>query len=407
MDGSQFRVTLFASGLVLPQAMQQLGDGSLVVQHSVNYTGGQLVRYVDANGDGVADGFGPGIGQGTALYTNADGQGPVIQLVSAGGYLLQGTFGDKTISLLKVGATPSSPLTEAGSLQFGFPADWLHSSAGLAIRPSSNGQAGFYDLVFNVGSDGDATVGGQIPLNGLGLNNELLDGASLYMVTLDLNGNPPTASNLRKVASGVRNSFGLLFDPQGNLWFSDNAMNQGNPGGNPIQADELNWIPAAQLLPGAPIPHFGFPDCFPRYLDGVHALPDDCQHPVASFTPLGPLDPGVGGAAQIAFSPSGFPAALSGGIFIGFAGVGHVRNSVMYYDPIQGRYFEFIVQGSMDYPLGLLAAGNSLFVSDWGSGEIYQIQAIAAPEPATMLTAAAGLLGILWLRQRRSKEQRS
>ena len=183
VDLSQFRLTLFASGLALPQAMQQMSDGSILVQQSPGYTGGELVRF-------VGDGSGHGIIDSTPLYTTPNGQGPLTQLVTAGNYFLQGTFGDHTISVLQSVPTPSSPLTEVVAFQFDFPADWWHSSAGLAVRPTP-GQAGFYDLVFNVGSAGDTTPGGQITLNGLGLTNQQVYGASLYMVTLDLTGGTP------------------------------------------------------------------------------------------------------------------------------------------------------------------------------------------------------------------------
>lgn len=397
VDPNSFRVTLFASGLVFPQAMQLLSDGSLVVQQSPAYTGGQVLRFTDLDGDGI------GTADASPLYTNPDGQGPLVQMVSAGNYLIQGTFGDHTISFLQTGATPGSPLTEVAAFQFGFTPGAWHANAGLAIRPTP-GQPGHWDLVFNVGAGGNDFVGDPVTLNGLGLTGQVLNPGSLYMATLDLSGATPTASGLHQVASGIRNVFGLQFDSGGNLWFSDNGIDAPGPGLDPLQADELNRILASQLLPGSPVLDFGFPTCYPAYADGVHAV-NTCIHPEVAFIPLsGPS--GLmrsQGAAQIALSPTNFPAAFNGGVFIGFAGdPNNQRNPVIYYNPATGQYMHFILEGSMNDPLGLLATGNSLFVSSFWTGEIYEITA-ANPEPGTLLTAALGLLMLAGLRLKQQR----
>ena len=390
VDLSLFRVTLFASGLAFPQSMQHLSDGSILVQTSPGYSGGQLVVLRDVNGDGIADL--PGV---PPVYSTP---GPLVQLVSAGDYLLQGSFGQHTVSILQPGATPSSPLTEVGVLAFGYADGAWHSNAGLAVRPTP-GQLGHYDLVFNVGAAGDNFAGGPVTLNGLGLTGQSLDGASLYMVTLDLSGGTPLASNLHKVASGIRNVFGLQFDSNGDLWFTDNGIDSLIPAGLPVQADELNRLFASQLLPGAEIPNYGFPTCFPAYTDGVHAPPDDCQHPEVAFIPL-PNGMGSTGAADLVLAPSGFPSPYNGGFFIAFAGINDTRNPIVYYDPATGKYIHFVLGGSLAAPSGLLSTGNSLFISDWESGNIYQITS-ATPEPASFLLAALALLLLMCLRQRR------
>src|SRR5882672_3989911 len=64
VQSGDFRVTIFASDLNFPNGMTRFADGSLLVAttvpHDANgYFGaatGQLVRLVDANRDGVADG---------------------------------------------------------------------------------------------------------------------------------------------------------------------------------------------------------------------------------------------------------------------------------------------------------------------------------------------------------------
>jgi glucose/arabinose dehydrogenase len=60
-DQARFRLTTFATGLSFPTSMTTLADGSLLVSESVGSmlwtsTTGRLVRLVDANAAGVADG---------------------------------------------------------------------------------------------------------------------------------------------------------------------------------------------------------------------------------------------------------------------------------------------------------------------------------------------------------------
>jgi glucose/arabinose dehydrogenase len=394
VDPSLFRVTQFATGLAYPQGMQQLPDGSIVVQTSPGFYGGQILRFTDSDGDGM------GTPDALPLYTNPSGQGPQLQLVSAGDYLIQGSQGTHSLSILAAGATPDAPRTEVGVLSFEYPDGAWHTNAGLAVRPTP-GNPGHWDLVFNVGAGGDDFPGGPVILNGLGLVGESLNGASLYLVTLDLTGDTPVALGLRQVATGIRNVFGLQFDSAGNLWFSDNGIDASSPGLDPLQADELNRMTPAQLMPGSPVLDFGFPLCYPAYADGVHAV-STCIHPEAAFIPVdGPLGTMRSqGAGQIAFAPTGFPLGFNGGVFIGFSGdPNHVRNPILYYDPATGQYQHFILEGSMTYPVGLLGTSNSLFISDFGSGNIFQITS-AVPEPSTFAAAALGLLGLAMLRLR-------
>ena len=60
IDANDFRVTAFATGLGAPFGMLEQSDGSLLVGETLgNFadpTQGRLVRLIDTNGDGVADG---------------------------------------------------------------------------------------------------------------------------------------------------------------------------------------------------------------------------------------------------------------------------------------------------------------------------------------------------------------
>src|SRR5438445_12770491 len=68
-----FRITVFAQNLNYPYSMQQLADGSLLVGISrprgASYFNsvGELLRLVDADGDGIAD------GPGTVLFDGLPG----------------------------------------------------------------------------------------------------------------------------------------------------------------------------------------------------------------------------------------------------------------------------------------------------------------------------------------------
>jgi glucose/arabinose dehydrogenase len=387
VDSSQFNVTLFTSGLAFPQSMQQLTDGSIVVQTSPGFSGGSVLRFVDSNNDGVAD-FSTGL-----IYGAPAGQGPLTQMVQAGNYFIQGNYGSHSIVILQKGATPDATLTEVGRFDFGFAPDWWHDSEGIAVRPTP-GQPGSFDLVFNVGSQFDAAASvNTVAMSNL--MNATLNADSLYMVTLNLNGSTPVASNLRQVAHGIRNVFGMAFAPNGDLWFSDNSMD-GDP--FPPQAEELNRISAADL--GVNVIEFGFPTCYSDYFTGVTVNPG-CTDPVQAFIPLNGMY--SQGATQIAFAPEGFPAPFNHGIFIAFAGnPPGERNPLIFYNLDTGEYRHFLLGGTGSLrQTGLLATQNSLFVSDFLTGEVFQITAVSTPEPAAFLLTGAGLL-IVFLKRARS-----
>ena len=215
------------------------------------------------------------------------------------------------------------------------------------------------------------------------------------MVTLNLTGATPVASNLRQVASGIRNSFGLAFDPAtGDLLFGDNAID-GSP--TPPQADELNRISAANL--GTIVPNFGFPTCYPDYTTGL-LVGSGCVAPLAAFIPT--VQGRRQGAANIALAPSSFPAGYNNGVFVGFAGqffgAGVIYNPVTYYDFGTGKYTDVILEGTLGRPIGLLSTADSLFISDFSTGSVFQITS-AAPEPGSGVPIGLALCALA-LRQR-------
>jgi hypothetical protein len=218
VNSSLFTVNTFATGLNFAYSMQSLSDGSLAVL-STNTAGvGSVLRFTDTNHDGVAD------GAPTALYS---ANGLFTGLTKVGNYYTLGNLTDHTITLLKPGATPSDPWTTAGSFNFDYGPNWEHNTVGITARPTP-GSPGSYDLIFNIGSEfNDQLSTDKVALTGLA--QATLTGDSLYAVTIDETGAAPSASNVRQVATGIRNVAGMQFDAAGNFYFADNAIDGTGP----------------------------------------------------------------------------------------------------------------------------------------------------------------------------------
>jgi len=373
VDPSQFRITTFASGLSNPLGMQVLSDGSILVTNDP----GQLVRFVDMNQDGIADGPGQ-------VLANLPHDRPT-SVRFAGDLVIVNSleFGQGRINVLRQGATPADPYTDIGTIEFDYntnaPGGRWHASHTLAVRPKA-GQADVYDVFFNLGSTGDT---GASPLGATAILSGLLSGEvvsdAIHMFTIDNSGAAPTFGSLTQVASGVRNPGGITFDPSnGDLYFSDN--------GSSNVADELNRIAAADI--GGSIENFGFPTRLVNYTTGnLTGNGQGFVDPVVAFTLENGLD--IAGASEVIFAPEQFPEGLNQGVFVGFfgrfgsTGSANDANAVAYANPATGEYFPFIdvFQNNVGHPIGLATTSDSLFVADFqsgGNGAIYQIQAIPA-----------------------------
>jgi hypothetical protein len=352
--------------------------------------------------------------------------------------------GGEMITFLRRGSTPAAPLTLVGSINFNFnDLGWEHTTFALATRPTP-GQPGNYDLFFNIGSQFNGVVigsNGQVTLdaNGnptpqptlgtvqaTGLLSATLKGDAIHMVTVrDVRGTPRIV-NLRQVASGLRNAASMAVDPKtGDLWLADNGID-GNEGSNEAwSTDELNKVPAADI--GKVVENFGFPYSYVKTVDHpgdpvTVVNPNLGVQPVVAFEPLAdPNLPQTGseseGSSGFALSPSGFPAGLNQGVFIGFhgkfnqGGTDNEENPLVFADPKTGHYFDFISNdltniGHLDE---LFSTNDSLFVADIsssgdlfspagvGDGKIYQIKAIppakaAVAAPAVPLKSAQAAL---------------
>ncbi|MBL8178136.1 MAG: hypothetical protein JNK48_25905 [Bryobacterales bacterium] len=398
-----FRVTTFATGLPASNSVALAADGSIYLAASP--AGGRILRFTDTNADGIAD------GAGTIVYqSNA---GPLTQLRQTGKYYAVGEFGARRITFLEPGAMPADAMTPVGSLQFSYPTGWAHPTIGMATRPTP-GSPGSYDFVFNIGSQTNATHStGTVTVSGLGLGPVALQGESLYMITIDESGAVPVASNLRTVATGIRNVYGMGFHPvTGDLYFADNAIDEltgTTPTSTPPQVDELNRISAADV--GVTAPNFGFPGCYVEY--GTGSVIGDCTGvamPIGVFQPI-PNPPAGGrseGPTEIAFAPSAFPGGWNNGVFVGFSGkngLGPVNdeNAVAFYSLTNGSVRHFLESGQTGVGnlVGVFSTSTSLFVADWGAGKLYQIAVEPVPEPGYAAGVAALLAaGVLISRRR-------
>lgn len=414
----RFEVTTFASGLNFPTSMHELSDGSIVVATNDSAIGnffvttGTLLRFVDADNDGVADGPGQVLASGLP--------GGVTSIRQAGDLFFATSTqgGSQRITVLRGGASSSDPLTAVGAVNLGFPAGWEHLSYALAVRESPT-IAGAQEVFFNVGSqfNFDPTIS---TVTAGGLLSGPLEGDSIYRFTVtDGGAGAPTLSGLEQIATGLRNAAGIAFDPvTGDLVFQDNGIDTPSNRNEPLSADELNRIVLGDI--GGAVEDFGFPGDFISYRTGGQGPPGS-NNPLVAFQPFG--DPLTGleseGANEIAFAPSGFDSILGGrGIFVGFhgkfslGGLNNEENPLVFYNLDTDSYFHFIPgrQPGMGHLDGLLATGDSLYVADLSTigaltgaanrGVIYRIRPIAIPEPASLAMLVIGIAGG-WLSIRR------
>ena len=376
--------------------MARLSDGSLLVATSdgTSYwnSNGKLLRLVDADQDGVAD------GPGTVLYSGLKGG---LASLRVAGNLVIVSGQTRPISILRLGAAPSEPLTLVGQITVGYPTtSWEHPQSGVAVRPSPRGPQS-YDLIFQVGSAANfaaTTHTASLTSSNIAGASGTLLGDSLYSLTLTDSGTSVTATNLTRLAAGLRNPAGCAFHPAtGDLYFEDNGIDGLIDPNEPLSADELNVIPAADIG-RPPAPFFGFPDNYIEYRTGK-VLGGQGVQPLIAFQPQ--PDPFTGeeseGPNEIAFPPRAFPPPLNEGVFVSFhgkfsqGGTNNEENALVFVDLARTNYFHFTSsrQPDIGHLDGLLATEDSLFVADLtrngsldkgnATGVIYQIKSLVPP----------------------------
>jgi glucose/arabinose dehydrogenase len=412
VNSNDFRVTVFATGLTNPLAMARLSDDSLLVTVSegANFftASGRLLRLTDTNLNGVADGPGAVMYSGlSATPTAACAAGKLVLTMSNG----------KPITVLRTGATPSSPLSLVGQLIFTYPPFWSHLNSGLAVRKTT-GFTNRFDVMFQVGSESNFSATARSVV----LTNSNISGASgtlageaLHQITLIDDGVSVSATNLVQIASGLRNPSGVTFHPAtGDLYFVDNGIDGLTNVGEAYSADELNYIARTNL--GGPVEFFGYPSNYVAYRAGT-VVGGAGVAPLMVFQPI--PDPYTGaeseGPNQLTWAPPGFPDSLNQGVFIGFHGVfsrggtNNEENPLVFANPATGEYFHFIrgQQPGIGHFDGLLATRDSLFVSDLGTngdasfgagrGVIYQIKSLVTPtRPSLTVSREGGQVKLTW-----------
>lgn len=329
-EGVPLHASIFATDLNFPVGMVVLPDGSLLVGSS-NPTGGtyfsstgELVRLMDADGDGVADG---------PVETVATGLAGMVTAVAVHGDLVAVTSvesGRERIQLLRATEDWTGTYVLLGEMTFAFDT-FAHQSYGLAMRESP-GNEQIVELHFNVGASGNETDGRYVTVGGL-LDTQLID-ASLYMTEITDHGATLAASEPVRIASGLRNAMAFAFHPEsGDLWITDNGIDGFVDVWVSYSADELNVIPAATI--GGDIEHFGFPVTYTLYetgeVVGQHGLP-----PVVEFVPIGVAE--NEGVSSLAFTPPTFAGTLGEGVLVGFHGqydmwgVDNEENALLFVD---------------------------------------------------------------------------
>ncbi len=183
----------------------------------------------------------------------------------------------------------------------------------------------------------------------------------------------PDGSDLRIVSTGLRNPFGLAFQPgTGRLYVSvNNRDDLPNP-----SAPE----PAETVVVAAQGRDFGWPDCWPSFRRKQLVGPcTGVTRPVAYLEPHSSAD----GLAF--YQKQSYPARFRGSLFVAlwgqYAAEDHGRRVVRLVLGRDGKARSATTFASgFDHPLALAVDRlGGLLVGDWGRGVIYRIQAKGKP----------------------------
>jgi glucose/arabinose dehydrogenase len=183
----------------------------------------------------------------------------------------------------------------------------------------------------------------------------------------------PNGSDLRVVASGVRNPYGLAIQPStGRLFASVNGQ------------DKLGDAePAESIVAVRPGRFFGWPRCWPDFRR--LRLVGSC----AGVTPpVAYLEPHSSADGMAFYTGSSFPAAYRGDLFVAewgeYYSTRHGRKLVQVaFDrrgrPLRRRATTFATGFAHPLAVAVDPRSGALLVADWGGGTIWAIQ--AKPQP--------------------------
>ena len=189
----------------------------------------------------------------------------------------------------------------------------------------------------------------------------------------------PDGSDLRVVASGVRNPFGLAIQPStGRLYASVNGQDK-------LGASE----PAEMVVAIKRGRFFGWPVCWPSFR--LLQLIGSCS---GTTPPVAYLEPHSSADGMAFYTGDSFPEAYRGDLFVAEWGEyltkRHGRKLVhLPFDrhgrPLSRRATTFAT--GFQHPLAVAVdpTSGALLVADWGSGTIYAIQ--STRQPAGLLLA--------------------
>jgi len=367
-DGVELASTVFAEGVNYPVGMVLLSDGSLLVGAS-NPTGGsyfsstgELLRFTDADDDGVTDG---------PPEVVADELAGMVTAVAVHNDLVFVTSVEsqrERIQILRAPADWSGQYTLLGDVRFDF-RGFGHQSYGLATRAAASGPDDV-ELYFNVGAYGNDASGRSAPLSGL-LETELPD-ASLYMTVVHDTGATIELSEPVQIASGLRNAMAFGFHPvTGDLWITDNGIDGLEDVWASYSADELNVIQVNQI--GGEVEDFGFPSTYTLY-DTGEVVGNRGIQPVVAFLPIGRAE--NEGVASMVFTPPVFDDALGSGVLVGFHGqydmwgADNEENALLFVDLDTLEASTVVPPGSANvgHLDSIVASDGAIFIADMCSG---------------------------------------
>jgi glucose/arabinose dehydrogenase len=183
----------------------------------------------------------------------------------------------------------------------------------------------------------------------------------------------PDGSDLRVVARGLRNPFGLAVQPESNrLYASVNEQDELGTAAKPEPAETVVIV-----RPGA---FYGWPRCWPSF--ARKRMVGRCR---GVTPPVAYLEPHSSADGIAFYTGDSFPDYYRGDLFVALWGQynseRHGRRVVrldLLADGKSRRVVDFAA--GFDHPLALLIdPDGGLLVADWGRGVIYRIQARGKP----------------------------
>ena len=310
-----FTAYVVAEGLAVPTSIARSPDGALYVSQ----LGDPVFRLEDGDGDGVFE----------EMVTYVSGFSDINGIAfPPQGDLYVSSRGRVSVVRDADGDTVSDAIEEIIS---GLP-NGRHQNNGLAFGPD-----------------------GKLYITNGSTCNECNEADESSATILQAN---PDGSDLRVYGRGLRNSYDLVFDPQGRLWVTDNGS---DPPCNTI--DELNLIEQGS--------DYGWP------------YQPACDSFQSGIPPVGDLGLNTASTGIDYYDGAQFPAQYRGNLFIALWGnlpfapapAGHILVRAIIDETPDGPRATVEEFGTgFENPIDVLVDGDgTLLVLDFGSGKLYRI----------------------------------